>query len=95
MLDCLVWTVVGGFDGEVGETAVEGVALLEAELGGDRVGEDGAGDVLQHAAVEEGGKGCVEEDGEGCGGLFEEEAVGELFGGSTAEGKDGAVLAEG
>ena len=86
---------VGGVDGEVGEAAVEGVAFVEAELGGGGVGEDGAGDVLQHAAVEEGGEGGVEEDGEGGGGLFEEEAVGELFGGSSAEGEDGVVVAEG
>src|SRR5882757_1664281 len=51
--------------------------------------------MLKHAAVEEGGEGSVEEDGEGGGGLFEEEAVGEFFRGSAAEGEDGVVLAEG
>ncbi len=87
--------LVGGVDGEVGEAAVEGVAPGEAELGGGGVGEDGAGYVLQHAAIEEGGERGVEEDGEGVRGLFEEKAVGELFGGAAAEGEDGVVLAEG
>src|SRR5260370_12258777 len=50
---------------------------------------------MKYAAVEEGGEGGVEEDGEGGGGLFEEEAVGELFRGAAAEGEDGVVLAEG
>ncbi len=94
-VDGLVGGQVGGVDGEVGETSVEGMALLEAELGCGGVGEDRAGDVLQHAAVEEGGEGGVEEDGEGGRGLFEKEAVGELFRRAAAEGEDGVVLAEG
>jgi hypothetical protein len=39
--DCfygLVGSLVGGGDGEVGEAAVEGMALGEAELGGDGIG---------------------------------------------------------
>ena len=76
------------------------MAVGEAKLGGGGVREDGTGDggiteVLQHAAVEEGGEGRVEEDGEGAGGLLEEEAVGELFGGSAAEGEDGVGAGEG
>ena len=94
-VDGLVGGLVGGGDGEVGQAAVEGVAFGEALLGGGRVSEDGAGDVLEHAAIEEGGEGGVEEDGEGGGGLLEEEAVGELFGCATAEGEDGVVVAEG
>jgi len=93
-VDGLVGCEVGGVDGEVGEATVEGVAFVEAELGGGGVFEDGTGDVLQHAAVEEGGEGGVEEDGEGGGGLFEEEAVGELFGCASAEGEDGVVAAK-
>lgn len=79
-VDGLVGGEVGGVDSEVGEAAVEGVTLGEAELGGGGVFEDGTGDVLEHAAVEEGGEGSVEEDGEGSGGLLEQEAVGEVFG---------------
>ncbi len=94
-VDGLVGGEVGGVDGEIGEAAVEGMAFLEAKLGGGGVGEDGAGYVLQHAAVEEGGEGGVEEDGEGGGCLLEEEAVGEFFRGAAAEGEDGVVLAEG
>jgi hypothetical protein len=60
------------------------VAFLEALLGGGGVGEYRSGYVLQHATVEEGGEGGVEEDGEGGGGLFEKETVGEFFGGSAA-----------
>ena len=86
---------IGGVDGEVGEAAVEGVAFGEALFGGGGVGKDGAGYILEHAAVVEGGEGGVEEDGEGSGGLFEEEAVGELFGGASAQGEDGVVVAEG
>jgi hypothetical protein len=93
-VDSLFGGLVGGVDGEVGEAAVEGVALIEAELGGGGVFEDGAGYVLQHAAVEEGGEGGVEEDGEGGGGLLEEEAVGEFLRGTAAEGEDGVVAAE-
>jgi hypothetical protein len=97
LVDCLYGLargLVGGVDGEVGETAVERVALLEALLGGGGVCENRAGDVLQHAAVEEGGEGSVEEDGVGGGGLFEEEAVGELFRGSTSKRENGVVAAE-
>lgn len=94
-VDGLAGGLVGGVDGEVGKAAVEGMSLAEAELGGDGVCEDGAGYVLEDAAVEEGGEGCVEEDGEGGGGLLEQEAVGEFFGGSPAEGEDGVVVAEG
>ena len=72
----------------------------EAGLGGGGVGEDGAGgcgiaEVLEHAAVEEGGEGCVEEDGEGGRGLFEEEAVGQALGGASAEGDYGGPMGEG
>jgi hypothetical protein len=42
-VDGLVCGEVGGVDGEVGEAAVEGMAFLEAKLGGGRIGEDGAG----------------------------------------------------
>ena len=94
-VDSLAGGLAGGVDGEVGEAAVEGMALVEAKLGGGGIGEDWTGDVLQHAAVEEGGEGSVEEDGEGGGSLFEEETVGELFGGASAEGEDGVVVAEG
>jgi len=94
-VDGLVDGLVCGFEGEVGEAAVEGMALLESELGCGGVFEDRAGYVLEHAAIEEGGEWGVEEDGEGGGGLLEEETVGELFGGSTAEGEDGAVATEG
>jgi hypothetical protein len=93
-VDGLIGGLVGGADGEVGEAAVEGVAFLEALLGGSLVFEDGARYVLKHAAVEEGGEGCVKKDGEGGGGLFEEETVGEFFGSSAAEGEDGVVVAE-
>jgi len=93
-VDGLVGGLAGGVDCEVGEAAVEGVAFLEAELGGGGVFEDRASDVLQHATVEEGGEGGVEEDGEGGGSLFEEEAVGEFFGSSAAKGKDGVIAAE-
>ncbi len=90
----------GGVDGEAGETGVEGVAAGKAELGlgwvrEDRTGEGWSAEILKHAAVEEGGEGGVEEDGEGGGGLLEEEAVGEVFGGSAAEGEDGVGVAEG
>ena len=50
---------------------------------------------LHHAAVEEGGEGRVEEDGGGCGGLLEEEAVGEDLRGATAEGEYDVGAAEG
>jgi len=92
--DGLGGCLVGGGDGERGHSAVEGMAVLEAELGGDGVLEDWAADVLQHAAVEEGGKRRVEEDGEGCGGLLEEEAVGEVFRGASAQCEDDVVVAE-
>src|ERR1700677_1128168 len=71
------------------------MAVGEAKLGGGGVFEDRTGDVLQHAAVEESGEGRVEKDGEGAGGLLEEETVGKLFGGSTAEGQDGVRAAKG
>ena len=85
----------GGIDGEARQAAVERVAAGEALLGGDGVLEDGAADVLQHAAVVEGGEGSVEEDGEGAGGLLDEESVGELFGRAAAECEDGLGAAEG
>jgi len=99
-LDGLVRSKGGGVDGEAGETGVKRVATGETDLGGGGIREDGAGDgwiteVLEHAAVEEGGKGGVEEDGEGAGGLFEEEAVGEVFRGSATKGQDGIGEAEG
>jgi hypothetical protein len=94
-VDGLVGGEVGGVDGEVGEAAVEGMAFGEAELSGGGIFEDGASNVLQHAAVEEGGEGCVEEDGEGGGGLFEEEAVGEAFRSASAEGYDRGAMGEG
>lgn len=93
--DGLVRGQVCRVDGKAGETAIEGVATVEAELGCGRVFEDRAGDVLQHAAVEEGGEGSVKEDGEGAGSLLEKEAVGKVFGGSSAEGQDGIGEAEG
>jgi len=49
---------------------------------------------LEHTAVEECGEGCIKEDGEGSGGLFEEKAVGELFGGPSAKSEDGVVATE-
>jgi hypothetical protein len=67
----------------------------EAKLCGVRICEDGSGDVLQHAAVEEDGEGRVEEDGEGRGGLFEQKAVGQAFGSSAAEGEHGIGVTEG
>jgi len=97
----------GGIDGEAGEAAVERVAEVEAGACGLGIAEVGAVDVagggdrdggvegLKHAAVEEGGEGGVEEDGEGAGGLFEQEAIGEGFGGATAEGEDELRLSEG
>ena len=91
----MVGCLVGGDDGEACEAAVERVAAFEAELSGGGVGEDGSGDVLQHASVVEGGEGGVEEDGEGAGGLLEEETVGEVFRGATAEGEDGVGAGEG
>jgi len=93
--DCFVRGEGGGVDGEAGEAGVERVTAGEAELGCCGVFEDGAADVLQHAAIEEGGEGGVEEDGEGGRGLLEEETVGEVLGGSAAEGEDGIGLAEG
>jgi hypothetical protein len=93
--DGLVGGEVGGVNGEGGEAAVEGMAVGEAELGGGGVFQDRAGYVLKHAAVEEGGERGVEEDGEGAGGLLEEEAVGELFGRAAAEGEDGVGAGEG
>ena len=42
-VDGLVGGQVSGVDGQVGEAAVEGMAFVEAELGGGGVGEDGAG----------------------------------------------------
>ena len=94
-LDGLVRSEGGGVDGEAGEAGIERVAAGEAELGGGGIFENRACDVLQHAAVEEGGEGGVEEDGEGAWGLLEKEAVGEVFRGSAAEGKDGVGEAEG
>jgi len=93
--DCFVRGKGGGVDGEAGEAGVEGVAAGETELGCGGVFEEGAADVLQHAAIEEGGEGGVEEDSEGGRGLLEEETVGEVLGGSAAEGEDGVGLAEG
>ncbi len=96
----------GGIDGEAGEAAVEGVAGVEAALSGLGISEVGAVGVaggrscagiecLEHAAVEEGAEGGVEEDGEGAGGLLEEEAVGEGLGCAAAEGEDDVGLPEG
>ena len=51
-------------------------------------------DGLQHAAVEEGGEGRVEEDGGGGGGLLEQQAVGEGLGCASAEGEDDVAAAE-
>ena len=42
-VDGLIGGLVGGVDGEVGEAAVEGVALVEAELGLGGVCKDGTG----------------------------------------------------
>jgi hypothetical protein len=86
---------IGCADGKAGETGVERVPVGEAELGGGGVLEDGPGDVLEHAAIEEGGEGGVEEDGEGGGGLLEQEAVGEAFGRASAEGEDRVGTSEG
>ena len=93
--DGLVRGLGGGVDGDAGQAPVERMAARVADLGGLGVGEVGAADVLQHAAVEEGWKGGVEEDGEGGGGLLEEEAIGEFFGCAAAEGEDGLGPAEG
>jgi len=71
------------------------MAAREAELGRRGIFQNRAGDVLQHAAVEEGGEGCVEEDGEGGGGLLDEEAVGELLGCAAAQREDSVVAGEG
>jgi len=88
----------------VGEAAIDGLAGEEALLGGGGVGEIGAGlrrgcgraevEGLDHAAVVERGKGRIEKDGCGGRGLLEQEAVGEGFGGATAEGEDDVVAAE-
>jgi len=97
VLDDLLGGVCGGEirggDGETSESAVEGLAGFETCFGFGGGGQDGAdvlggGEALEHAAVEEGLEGGVEVDDEGAGGLFEEEAIGEFFGGSAAEGQD-------
>ena len=88
-VDGLLWGEVGGVDGELREAGVERAAPGEAKFSGGGVLEDGAGDVLEHAAVEEGGKWGVEEDGEGPGRLLKKKAVGEFFGSASAEGEDG------
>ena len=49
---------------------------------------------LHHAAVEEGGKGRVEEDGGRGGGLLQQQAIGEDLGGASAKGEDDAAAAE-
>jgi hypothetical protein len=90
----------GGLDDVVGETAIEGVAKAEAEIGGGGVGEVGTGgggrvEGLEKAAIEEDGEGGVEEDGDGAGGLFDEEAIAEGFGSAAAEGEDGVGAGEG
>jgi hypothetical protein len=86
---------VGGFDGEPRQTGVEGMTPGEAELGGDGVFKDRAGDVLEHTAVEESREGGIEEDGEGVWSLFEEEAIREFFRGASAEGQDGVAATQG
>jgi len=88
----------------VGVAAVDGLAGVEARLGGDWVGEVGAGlagiggragaERLHHAAVVKDGEGRVEEEGEGGGGLLQQEAVGEGFQRAAAEGKDEIALPE-
>jgi hypothetical protein len=82
-------------DGEAGDACVEGVTTVEAELGGGGVFKDRASNVLEHAAVEQGGERGVEKDGEGAGGLLEKEAVREVFRGSAAEGEDGVGAGQG
>src|SRR6185437_12448809 len=44
--------------------------------------------------VEEDGEGSIEKDGEGCWSLLQQKAVGETFGGSSAEGENGIGAAE-
>jgi hypothetical protein len=89
----------GGVYGVCGDALVVGAAEVEATLGGGEVGEVGAsggGGVggLLETAMEEGGEGGGEVDDGGVRCLLEEEAVAELFGGSSAEGEDDVVLAE-
>ncbi len=86
-------------DGVGGDAFVVGAAEAEAALGEVEVGEvgaDGGGGVggLVGAAGYEGVEVGGEVDDGGVGRLFEEEAIAELFGGSAAEGDDGATLAE-
>ena len=104
--NCLFRAQGRSVDGDPGHATVEGVAEVEARLSGVRVAEVGSVGVaggctgswvegLQHAAVEEGGEGGVEKDGEGAGGLLQEEAVGESLGSSATEGEDELRLTEG
>ena len=84
----------------VGKTAVDGMAKAEASLGGGGIGEvgtidDAGGEGLEHAAVEEGREGGIEEDGDGAGSLLDEEAVAEGFGRAAAEGEYGVRAGEG
>lgn len=80
---------VGGVERELGEAGVEGVAAGEALFGGGGILEDRACNVLKHAAVEESGKGSVEEDGEGSWSLLDKKTIGEFFGGASTESEDG------
>ena len=48
----------------------------------------------EHASVVERGEGCVEEDGCGCRGLLEQEAIGEDLGRASAEREDDIAAAE-
>jgi hypothetical protein len=93
-VDGLMGCLGSGVDGEAGQPAVEGVTAGEAELGDDGVFEDGAGNVLQHAAVKKGGVWGVEEDGESGRSLFDEEAVGKFLGCAASEGKHGVGVTE-
>src|SRR5579871_2686264 len=79
---------VGRIDGEARKTRVERVPVSEAELRGCRVLENRAGNVLKHAAVEEGREGGVQKDGEGTGGLLKQEPVRQAFRGAAAQCED-------
>jgi hypothetical protein len=90
----LGWGEICGGDGVTGEAAEERLTGVVAGLGFGGGGDDRAdvfrgGEGLQHAAVEEGGEGCVEMDDDGAGSLFEEKAVGQLVKCAAAEGEDG------
>ena len=90
----------GGGQDVTCEAEIEGVAALEASLGFKGRGEDGTdviggGDGLEHATIEEDGKGGLEVEDHSAGSLLEQEPICKLLGGASAEGQDRACPGEG